>query len=289
VKTPPDRFRDEALSKALDDAIAGNRAPFYDKMRRGSGLPGPRFNQALVRAFAGEVAKRGGEADALLAALRAFHDENAPFGHVDEFLAILGVAGTGARAASDLKARKQLMEPLMEAARDVRSRVRVEVTTALIAIGQVEGQAFGHTLRMWAEDEDAYVVQAALEAAAHADLMPKLGPEHVGAVLDRAYLRIANETRSGRRSEAFNRLMRALAVLPAAIVARYPQLAELLEKHTKTNDEDVRIALEEVLPAIRKSRAHDRAEALEIALKATKKPSRDPRWDRLPGKRGRGR
>jgi hypothetical protein len=44
-----------------------------------------------------------------------------------------------------------------------------------------------------------------------------------------------------------------------------------------------------VLPAIRKSRAHDRAEAIEIALKETKKPSRDPRWDRLPGKRGRGR
>lgn len=289
MKTPPDRFRDEALGKALDDAIAGNRTALYDKMRRGSGLPGPRFNVALVKAFAGEVAARGGQADALLAALRAFHDENAPFGHVDEFLAILGIAGTGARAATDPKARKHLMDPLMDAARDVRSRIRVEVTNALIAIGHAEGATFGNTLRAWAEDEDAYVVQAALEAAAHPDLMPKLGPEHVGAVLDRAYLRIANESRSGRRSEAFNRLMRALAVLPATIVARYPQLADVLEKHTKTNDEDVRITLEEVLPAIRKSRAHDRAEALEIALKATKKPSRDPRWDRLPGKRGRGR
>jgi hypothetical protein len=29
--------------------------------------------------------------------------------------------------------------------------------------------------------------------------------------------------------------------------------------------------------------------AIEAALKATKKPARDPRWERLPGKRGRGR
>ena len=33
----------------------------------------------------------------------------------------------------------------------------------------------------------------------------------------------------------------------------------------------------------------DLARAIEAALAATKKPSRDPRWDRLPGKRGRGR
>lgn len=289
MKTPPDRFRDDALSKALDDAIAGNRAPFYDKMRRGSGMPGPRFNQSLVKAFAGEVVARGAAADALLAALRAFHDDIAPFGHVDEFLAILGIAGTGARAASDEKARNKLMEPLADAARDVRSRIRVEVTSAMIAIGQVEGERFGHTLRVWAEDEDAYLVQAALEAAAHPDLLPKLGAEHAGFILDAAYKRVANESRSGRRNESFNRLMRALAVLPAQIVSRYPQLADVIEAHTRTKDEDVRIAIEEVLPAIRKSRAHDRAEAIELALKATKKPSRDPRWDRLPGKRGRGR
>lgn len=289
MKTPPDRFRDDALTRALDEAVAGNRAALYDKMRRGSGLPGPRFNDQLVRAFAGEVARRGGEGDALLAALRAFHDDIAPHGHVDEFLAILGIAATGARAASDPKARKQLMGTLMDAARDVRSRIRLEVTRALISIGRAEGSSFGDTLRMWARDEDAYVVQAALEAAAHPDLMPKLGVEHVSVVLDLAYLRVKTESRSGRRSEAFNRLMRALAVLPAQIVHRYPEVMDLLMKHTGTKDEDVRITLEEVLPAIRKGRAHDRAEALENALRTTKKPSRDPRWDRLPGKRGRGR
>lgn len=289
MKTPPDRFRDEAIGKALDEAIAGNRAPFYDKMRRASGLPGPRFNDALVRAFANECARRGAECDALLAALRAFHDDIAKHGHVDEFLAILGIAGTGARAAADKKARKKLMEPIAEASRDSRTRIRVEVTHALISIGMEEGEVFGNTLRMWAEDEDAYVVQAALEATANGELLPKLGPEHASAILDLAYKRIYNESRSGRRSEAFNRLMRAMAVLPAQIVGRYPQLTEVIEKHIHTKDEDVRIAIEEVLPAIKKGRAHERAAAIEAALASTKKPSRDPRWDRLPGKRGRRR
>lgn len=289
MKTPSDRFRDEALSKAFEEAIAGNRTAFYDKMRRGSALPGPRFNENLVKGFCGEVVGRGGDADGLLAALCAFHDDIAPHGHVDEFFAILGIAATGARCATDPKARKKMMDTLMDAARDVRQRIRLEVTKALVSIGHSEGAAFGATLRIWAADDDAYIVQAALEAAAHPDLIAALGPEHVGAVLDLAYLRVKNESRSGRRNESFNRLMRALAVLPGQIVHRYPQLMEILMKHTVTKDEDVRITLEEVLPAIKKGRAHDQADALEKAIKATKKPSRDPRWDRLPGKRGRGR
>jgi len=293
VKTPPDRFRDEALAKALDEAIAGTspaaRAPLYDKLRRASGLPGPRFNTSLLRAFAGEVAHRGAEADGLLAAMRAFHDDIAKHGHVDEFLAMCGIAGTGARAASDEKARKKMMEPLAEAARDPRSRIRLEVTTAMIAIALAVGPSIGGTLQTWIEEDDAYLTQGALEVLANADVLVMLGAERAGELLDAIYQRVAQQSRSGRRAEGFNRLLRALAVAPATMVARFPQLADVVEKHAKNKDEDVRLVVSELVAVIKKGRAGDRATAIEAALASTKKPSRDPRWDRLPGKRGRGR
>ncbi len=190
MKTPPDRFRDEAISKALDDAIAGGvsaRAPLYDKLRRGSGLPGPRFNTSLLRAFAGEVAHRGAAADALLAAMSAFHDDVAPHGHVDEFLAMCGIAGIGARAASDPKARKKMLEPLADAARDPRSRIRVEVTTAMTAIALAVGPDIESTLRTWIEDDDAYLAQAALEVLSNVDVLPMLGAERGAELLDAIY------------------------------------------------------------------------------------------------------
>lgn len=292
MKTPADRFRDEAIAKALDEAIAGGtpaRAPLYDKLRRGSGLPGPRFNVSLLRAFAGEVAQRGAAADALLAAMRACHDDVAPHGHVDEFLAMCGIAGTGARAAADPKARKKMMEPLAEAARDPRARIRLEVTTAMIAIALAVGPSIADTLRTWIAEDDAYFAQAALEVISNADVLPVLGVETAAELLDSIYARVAEQSRSGRRAEGFNRLLRALAVAPGTMVARYPQLADVVEKYAQNKDEDVRMVVAELVPVIKKGRAHDRAAAIESALAAAKKPSRDPRWDRLPGKRGRGR
>jgi hypothetical protein len=84
-------------------------------------------------------------------------------------------------------------------------------------------------------------------------------------------------------------LLRALAIAPGTMIARFPQLADVVVTHAQKKDEDVRMVIGELLPVIKKGRAHDRAEAIEAALKATKKPARDPRWERLPGKRGRGR
>ena len=292
MNTPSDRFRDEAISKALDEAIAGGataRAPLYDKLRRGSGLPGPRFNVDLLRAFAGEVASRCGVADALLAAMNAFHDDIAPHGHVDEFIAMCGIAGIGARAAADAKARKRLLEPLIEAARDPRARIRLEVTHAMIAIGLQVGPTIADTLRTWVEDNDAYLTQAALEIISNVEILPMLGAERAAELLDGIYKRVAEQSRSGRRAEGFARLLRALAIAPGTMVARFPQLADVVETHAKNKDEDVRLVVAQLVEVIKKGRAHDRAAAIEAALAATKKPSRDPRWDRLPGKRGRGR
>lgn len=292
MKPPADRFRDEGLSELLDAAIAGGpaaRTPLYDRLRRLSGLPGPRMNDALVRAFAGEVVRRGPDADALLSAMRSFHVDVAPLGHVDEFLAILGVAATSARAAADPKARKKLLESLAEASWDPRSRVRVEVTTGLVAVGVVEGASFASTLAALIEEDDAFLARAAIDAAAHPDLLPVLGPEKAGELLDATYERIARERRAARRSEGFNRLLRAIEVAAPAMVTRFPVLGDVMIKQAGNGDEDVRAVITVSLGLLKKGRAADRVQPIEAALKASKKPSRDPRWDRLPGKRGRGR
>lgn len=292
MKASTDRFRDEALTQLLDAALAGGppaRAPLYERLRRLSGLPGPRMNDPLVRAFAGEAVRRGAAADGLLAAMRAHHDDIAPHGHVDEFLAVLGVAGTGARAAADAKARDKLLEPLADAACDPRSRIRVEATTGLVSVGVEVGPSFAETLRAWIEDDEPYLARAAIDAAADPRLLPVLGAERAALLLDATYERIARERRAGRRSEGFNRLMRAMEVAAPAMIVKYPVIAEVLVKQAGNGDEDVRLAIESALPGLRKGRASDRVPAIEEALKASKKPSRDPRWDRLPGKRGRGK
>jgi len=292
VKPSVDRFRDEGLAELLDAAIAGGpaaRAPFYDRLRRLSGMPGPRMNDALVRAFAGEVVRRGAVADPLLAAMRSFHEDVAPLGHIDEFLAICGFAGTGARAAADAKARAKLLESLAEGSWDPRSRVRVEVSTGLVAVGLVVGPTFADTLHQWIEEDDAFLARAAIDAAADIKLLPILGAEAAAALLDATYERIARERRAARRSEGFNRLLRAVEVAAPNMMVRFASVGDVVEKQAKNSDEDVRAIIQTSIALLRKGRAADRVAAIEAALAATKKPARDPRWDRLPGRRGRGR
>jgi hypothetical protein len=288
-----DRFRDEALARALDDAIAGGtaaaRAPLFDRLRRASALPGPRANLPLVRAFAGEAAHRGAAIDPLLAAMRQFHEDVAPFGHVDEYLAICAVAGIGARAAADPKARGRLLQSLEDAACDDRSRIRDEVAVALVSCGNGEGPAFADVLARWIEDDEPYLARAVLAALRDDTLLLALGAENVARLVDAAFARIAREHRGGRRHEAFRRLVRTVEEVVPAIVGRHPSIIAVLERHAANDDEDVRAAIEAIVPALDKGRTQEQARALSSAIAAAKKPSRDPRWDRLPGKRGRGK
>ncbi len=292
MKPPSDRFRDPTLGDALDAAIAaapGARAPLYDKLRRAAGLPGPRMNDALVRAFAAEVARRGAAADGLLAAMRALHPDVAPFGHVDEFLAILGTAGVGARAATDATVRSQLLENLKEDAADIRSRVRDEVSRALGMIALAAGPGFARTLVRWVDDDEPYLARAVAAALKETDVLLLFGPEETAALVDAALARVHREHRGGRRHDSYRRLVRELEVACGAAVTRHPTVADVLERHAATDDEDVRGLVEVAANALRKGRVQERAAQLDAAIAKTKKPSRDPRWDRLPGKRGRGK
>lgn len=292
MKATRDAFRDEALGPALDEAMRrnGDRAPLFDKLRRASGLPGPRLNLGLVRAFASEAARRGGEVDGLLASMLTLHEDVAPYGHVDEVLPILAAAAIGQRAAEDKKARGALMEMLEEAACDrTRFRVRETVARALVDLTLAVGRAFEADLRRWADDEQPWLALAVATALADDDLLATLGGDAACGVLDVLLDRLDREHRAGRRHDAFRRLFKGLETTTPLVVARFPQATDVLIKQAAKSDEDVRAVLEATIVALRKGRFADKGQLLEDALKTSAKPLRDPRHGRLPGKRGRGK
>lgn len=291
MKGSDSALRDEAIVRALDAAIrAADRAPLYDKLRRASGLPGPRLNLPLVRAFAAEVARRGAAADALLMAMATTHENVAPFGHVDEILPILGVAGIGARAAADASARRALLEHLEEAACErTRFRVRDEVAHALVALGLAVGPPFAEVLERWALDNQPFLTLAVATAMGDADLSSALGAEASAKVIGALIDRVEREHRAGRRHDAFRRLAKVMETTPAIVVARHPVVAKTIADRAG-EDEDVRAILASTASALKKKGLGDRAAEIESALEGTKKPLRDPRHGRLIGKsRGRGK
>jgi hypothetical protein len=296
-----DRFRDADLTEAFDRAIAATdakgRASLYDKLRRASGLPGPRLNDGLVRAFAAEAAARGATADRLIAAMVALGEEVAPHGHVDEILPVLGVAAMGSRAANDEKAREKLLEALQEAACDHRHRVREAAADAIAHVGVAVGPSFVEELLLWISDDQPWLARAALSSLRDPEWLLAVGGEGCATIVSAVLHRIAREHRAGRRHEAYRRLCTLVSEVVPTIVVRHPlvnaAIVELIldrrPRYATGDDEDVREAIAEVAKKLDKKGNSDRARPLEEALLATKKASRDPRWDRLPGKRGRGK
>ena len=300
VPTHQDRFRDPELTLAFDRAVQSSdpyeRGPLYDRLRRASGLPGARVNSGLVKAFASEAAARGAIADRLIAAMVAFDEDIAPHGHVDEILPILGVAATGARAATDAGAREKLLEALQEAACDRRHRVRETAADGLAQVGIAVGKSFVDELIKWIDDDQPWVTRAALSSLRDAQWVLALGAEGCARIVKSACDRIAREHRAGRRHEAYRRLLAIVPEVFPTIVVRHPTvLAAALEvitdrsvRYPTGEDEQVREALEEVAAKLEKKGHPDRVLALRDALKATEKAPRDPRAAR-PGTRGRGR
>lgn len=283
-------FRDPALGPALDAALVpAGRAAFYDRLRRASGLPSPRVNQGLVAAFGVEAAKRGAAVDALLAAMCAVDEDVAPYGHVDEILPILGVAGTAARATADPKARKKLVEALEDMACDRRSRVRDGVAGALVSVGLVDA-GFSATLARWIDDEQPWLLRAVAVALSDTTLVGAFPSDTIADLTERLLLRVEREHRAGRRHEAFRRAVTAVQEALPTLIQRHPvAVLGVLVRFTKSLDEDVTDAIAATADKLHKARVADLADALRDAIGVATKPARDPRWERLPGKRGRGK
>lgn len=288
VPTQRDAFRDDTIPSAIDRAIAGDRPPLVDKLRRASGLPGIRPNEGLLRAWASEAARRGQAIDPLLTAMVATREDVAPYGHVDEILPILGVAGLGARAGADAKVREKLLEQLEEASCDPRFRVRDEVARALATMCRTLGHELVPTLLRWLDDEQPFLARAATSALADREALAALDAEDTASLADRALARVEREHRAGRRHAAYRDLCRALPATLVAMVLRHPGVAEALVAWSRREDEDARAALAEAAKALSKGAQSARGVAIASALVETEKKPRDPRHGR-PGMRGRGK
>jgi hypothetical protein len=250
-----------------------------------SNLPGPHIAVAVIEGFAGEVGRRGAPADTLLAEMLAFDERVAPYGNVDEFLAICAVAGIAQRALVDDRGRPSLLATLAESAIDERLRVRQQAArgVGLVMVAEIgAGRDITERLLEWLASDDMWRGVLVLETLSQNELLAVVAPETLHVVLDAAFRRLGSERRSGRRREAWIRFAKSLAALPVSWLVRKPSLADAVAPHAKSEDIEVRKALEALTAALKKVGARDAFEPLQQALDQTAKDYRNPRHERDP-------
>jgi hypothetical protein len=280
-------FRSEALSKALDEAVAGDARALYELLARVGGLPGPRANAGVVLAFSNECAARGKRADALVVKMATLDVDAAPGASKYEIVPMCGVAALGARAASDPTAMRALAT-LHDCAEDLRFRVRDEVADALARIGEVRGEPLVHDLASWM---DGYFHAAAvLRAIADARWLTKI--RAAGAVverLDEGFELAKNAPRAVSRYPGFKALIDVLGTAPVEAAARFGvPVFEMLARWGGNKDPALREIVTKVLASPKLTgRFAEEVTKARGALTATEAPRRDPRTYVGPT-RGRG-
>jgi hypothetical protein len=281
-------FRSEALSRALDEAVAGDARALYELLARVGGLPGPRANAGVVLAFANECAARGAKADALVAKMATLDVDTAPGASKYEILPMCGVSALGARAASDAAAMRALAT-LHDCAEDLRFRVRDGVAEALARIGEVRGEPLVHDLASWM---DGYFHAAAvLRALADPRWLTRIAsPTAIIERLDEAFELAKNAPRATARYPGFKSLIDALTLAPVEAAARFGvPVFELLARWSATKDPALREVVSKVLSSPKLAgRFREEVARTRAALTATEAPRRDPRTYVGPT-RGRGK
>lgn len=289
----------DSLQRTLDEAIGGRTAALFDLLARGSRLPGPRPNDALLDAFAQACRGRGAPADGIALALARLTVDEAPGATALEFLPMCGVAAIGARAAGDRKHRERLVAELHAHADDLRFRVRGAVVGAL---GQVGGAAGDEVVALTARWMDGYFHAAAvLEALGREPWLSRV-EDGSGAIrrLDEAFDLARCSPRAASRYPGRKALIEALAVAPIALAIRFgPPVFDALVRWTATDDPELRTVLSAILADARlASRFGPDVRRVRASLEATRPPPRNPDHDvgstrdrsrRRRERRGRGR
>jgi hypothetical protein len=286
-------FRSEALSRALEEAVAGDARALYELLARVGGLPGPRANAGVILAFANECAARGKSADALVAKMAQLDVDTAPGASKYEILPMCGVAALGARAASDPLAMRAITI-LHDCAEDLRFRVRECVAEALARIGEQRGEPLVHDVAHWM---DGYFHAAAvLQALADPRWLTRMNAaDSVVARLDDAFELLKNAPRAASRYPGFKALVDALEKAPVEAAARFGvPVFDMLSRWGTTKDPALRALVKKVLLSPRLGgRFAEEVEKAKAALTAAEAPRRDPRSYVGPtrgrgSKRGRG-
>jgi hypothetical protein len=245
-------------------------------LRRFSGLPGPRPNDALALAFAEEVVRAGGAGDDLVKSLCGITEGHAPPGSDGEFLPMVGAMCLGVRLAANVDLG--VLGQLRELADDSRHRVREAVVRALLHASRTRSDELAAQLSTWT---DGYLGAAvALEALTVRSWVDRVRtPDAVLARLDEAFALVENAPRSDHRTQGYRLLVKAMCEAPGKLLDRFPGPTSVwLESKASTGDVDLRGALDELLQKAHAS-GHGAAtlDKVEQAFAASAPPRRDPK------------
>lgn len=281
-------FRNDALPRALDEAIGGDARSLFELLARLGGLPGPRPNEGIIAAFAVECGARGAKADALVARMARLDVDAAPGATKYEIIPICAVAALGARGALEPTAMR-VLSTLHDCAEDLRYRVRDEVAKALARIGEQRGEPLVHDVSDWMDG--FFHAAAVLEALASPKWLARIGaPDAVIARLDEAFVLARDAPRAAARYPGFKALLDGLAKAPVEAAARFGvPVFNLLERWSASKDPAMRAIVEKVTGSQKLAgRFAKEIARVRAALATTEAPRRDPRTYVGPT-RGRGR
>lgn len=194
-----------------------------------SGLPGPRGNIELARAFAQTASQKLINDYSLITA------DEAPVNTPDEFLAFCGVLGLGRLA---VEGKKSAIKKLRRAASDERWRVREAVAMALQTIGKNNMDALIRIARKWG-DGNYYEQRAAAAGLCEPVLLQdEAYAQPLFDILTRATASIENA--GDRSSEGFKALRKGLAYCWSVAVAAYPDTGKpAVERWISNENPDV--------------------------------------------------
>jgi hypothetical protein len=276
-------IRSERLSAALDRALsAGDAAGFFELLRRGSGLPGPRPNLDLARAVGHALARHEGRADRLVAEL---------FRSDEEYLRVVAAMTLAARSLAARRARvDEALAGLQALAEDPRRLVRDGVVEALRVRLAALGEPAVVDLAAWT---DGYLqAHVALEALADRTWLTTLSTSaSLLARLDEAFVLADASPRSAERTQGMRALRQGMPAQIAVFAARFPETLAWLSGKTASARPETREVVAAAIAALRRSVISDvEAGRLSALLAASGKPRRDA--DRVvhgTRRRGRGR
>ena len=261
--------------KEIESAIRGDRRTLWDRLARGSRLPGNRPNWDLAKEFADAMGGLGANALPLATAMATLHADEAPGGTALEFLPMCGVLTLGAIAAvSDERAREKPMMTIHDAAEDLRFRVRDAVPLAIARVGARHPE---WTLRHLASWMDGFFHAAAvLRALAHPDLLHAAkAHEDLVQRLEDAFALAEGAPRAAARYPGFKALLEAVVAGVPPLAARFPApVVDVLERFASRTKDPV---LRDVVDRAARGCKNVGAERVLSALERTAPPRRDPR------------
>jgi hypothetical protein len=287
-----DDLRNERVSQALDRAVAtGEAAPFFELLRRGSGLPGPRPNLDLARAVGYALARHEARADRIVAEL----DRS-----TEEYLRVVAAMALAARAmpASGARPKKPSAARVAEAlaglqalCEDPRHLVRLGVIEALRMWIASVGEAAVAALSAWTDGYlQAHVALSALADRPLLDALPR--SDEVLARLEEAFVLADASPRSAKRTQGMRTLRGALPAQIVVFAARFPETVVWLSQKAASTRPETREVVAGAVAALRRTVLSDvEASRLSASLEASGKPPRDPsrvvQGTRRRGRRGR--